>query len=184
LRTARRRNGGHACGPAETAARGGGGNRTLAQIDMHCIRLSLLVLVLATRSIPAVGPGGAVATVHPLATAAALETMQQGGNAIDAAIAAGLTLGVVDTHNSGIGGGCFLLIRRADGSLTAIDGRERAPAAATRDMFLRAGKADTRLSQTGALAIGIPGSLAAYDYAVRNYGKHSLRTHLLAAAKI
>jgi gamma-glutamyltranspeptidase/glutathione hydrolase len=133
---------------------------------------------------PATGNRGMAATVHPLATEAAIRTMQGGGNAIDAAVTAALTLGVVDGFNSGIGGGCFLLIRRADGAVVAIDGRERAPAAATRDMFLRAGKADTRLSQTGALAIGIPGSLAAYDYAVRNYGKHSLRTHLLAAAKI
>ena len=130
------------------------------------------------------GEHGAAATVHPLATAAAIEAMKQGGNAVDAAVAAALTLGVVDGHNSGIGGGCFLLIRRANGSVIAIDGRERAPAAATREMFLRNGSADPRLSQTGALAIGTPGALAAYDHAVRKYGRLSLKTHLLAAAKI
>src|SRR5205085_6133599 len=105
---------------------------------------------------------GMVVTVHPLATDAAVEVLRDGGNAIDAAVAAALTLGVVDGHNSGIGGGCFMLLRTADGSIHALDGREMAPAGATRDMFLRDGKPDTSLSQTGALASGVPGSLAVY----------------------
>src|SRR3989442_10403211 len=88
------------------------------------------------------GQRGVVATVHPLASDAAIGAFEKGGNAIDAAVAAALTLGVVDGHNSGIGGGCFLLIRRANGEVTAIDGRESAPTAATRDMFIRDGKAD------------------------------------------
>src|SRR5438046_3760172 len=99
-----------------------------------------------------------VVTVHPLATDAGVRAMQNGGNAIDAAVAAGLTLGVVDGHNSGIGGGCFMLLRTADGTFYALDGREMAPAAATRDMYVLDGKANTELSQTGALASGIPGS--------------------------
>lgn len=127
---------------------------------------------------------GAVATVHPLASEAALRAMESGGNAVDAAVAAGLTLGVVDGFNSGIGGGCFMVIRRADGSVVALDGREMAPAAATRDMFVRKGKADPKLSQTGALAIGIPGSLAVYDHALKSFGRLKLRRHLLAAAEI
>jgi len=160
---------------------------------LHALRITRrtfagLVVLLVSASVlvaaPASGQKGIAATVHPLATEAAVTAMKNGGNAIDAAVAAALTLGVVDGFNSGIGGGCFLLIRRADGSVVAIDGREKAPAAATRDMFVREGKADTRLSQTGALAIGVPGSLAAYDYAIRNYGKLPLRTHLLAAATI
>ena len=69
-----------------------------------------------------------VATVHPLATDVAVAVFRDGGNAVDAAIAAALTLGVVDNHNSGIGGGCFILIRRANGQVFAIDGRETAPA--------------------------------------------------------
>ena len=103
---------------------------------------------------------GMVATVHPLATHAGVEAMRRGGNAIDAAVAAALTLGAVDGHNSGIGGGCFMLIRLADGRFIAIDGRETAPAAATHDMYLRDGKADTSLSQTGALAPATPGARA------------------------
>lgn len=125
-----------------------------------------------------------VATVHPLATRAGVEAMRRGGNAIDAAVAAALMLGVVDGHNSGIGGGCFMLIRLADGRFVAIDGRETAPKAATRDMYLRDGKADTTLSQTGALASATPGALAAYEHAVRNYGKRPLAEHLSAAADV
>src|SRR5262245_43712284 len=98
---------------------------------------------------PALAARGVVATVHPLASDAGVEAFKRGGNAIDAAVAAALTLGVVDGHNSGIGGGCFLLIRRANGDLVAIDGRETAPMAASRDMFMREGKVDSRLSQTG-----------------------------------
>jgi gamma-glutamyltranspeptidase/glutathione hydrolase len=125
-----------------------------------------------------------VASVHPLATQAGVNVLKSGGNAIDAAVAVALTLGVVDGHNSGIGGGCFMLIRRADGSTAAIDGREMAPAAATRDMFIRNGKGDTALSQTGALASGVPGALAAYDYAVRQFGRKNLKELILPAADI
>jgi len=125
-----------------------------------------------------------VASVQPLATEAGVAAFEAGGNAIDAAVAAAVTLGVVDNHNSGLGGGCFILIRRADGTLVAIDGREEAPAAATRDMFLRDGEAVPELSQTGPLAVGIPGALAAYDLAVREYGQLPLKDLLLPAAKI
>jgi gamma-glutamyltranspeptidase/glutathione hydrolase len=113
-----------------------------------------------------------------------VKALQAGGNAIDAAAACALTLGAVDGTNSGIGGGCFLLIRTADGSIFAIDGRETAPAAATREMFVKDGKGDTELSQTGTLASGVPGELAAYDLAVRRWGKLSLKAPLLAAADI
>src|SRR5689334_10323620 len=112
---------------------------------------------------------GMVASGDPAATEAGVAVLRSGGNAVDAAVAVALTLGVVDGDNSGIGGGCFILIRLADGSFVAIDGRETAPAAASRDMFVRNGKADTRLSQTGALASGVPGALAAYEYAVNHY---------------
>jgi gamma-glutamyltranspeptidase/glutathione hydrolase len=125
-----------------------------------------------------------VATVHPLATDAGVAAFERGGNAIDAAIAAALTLGVVDTPNSGIGGGCFILIRKADGTFAAIDGREVAPAAAERDMFVRDGQADPQLSQTGPLAVAVPGALAAYDAALAKHGKLALADLLRPAAEI
>ncbi|HEX7862518.1 MAG TPA: gamma-glutamyltransferase [Verrucomicrobiae bacterium] len=144
-----------------------------------------LALVLVRVALPAtIGTNGAIATVHPLATHAAIEAVRKGGNAVDAAVAAALTLGVVDGHNSGIGGGCFFLIRTERGAIVAIDGREAAPAGASRDMFIRDGKAVPELSQTGALAVGIPGSLAVYDYALRHFGKLKLKDHLLPAAQL
>ncbi len=130
------------------------------------------------------GRAGAVATVHRLASEAAMNAMSRGGNAVDGAVAAGLTLGVVDGFNSGIGGGCFMLIRRADGEFVAIDGRETAPAQATPDMYLRDGKGDTTLSQKGALASGVPGALRAYGEANRRFGRLPLADLILPAATI
>lgn len=127
---------------------------------------------------------GMVSSAHPLATDAGLNVLKSGGNAIDAAVAVGFTLGVVDSHNSGIGGGCFMLIRLANGKFVAIDGREMAPSAATRDMFLRDGKGETELSQTGPLASGVPGEVAAFDYAVKKHGKRKLKELILPAAQI
>jgi len=132
----------------------------------------------------AAGRTGAAVTGHPLATKAAMNAFQRGGNAVDATVAAALTLGVLDGFNSGIGGGCFMLIRKPDGSFAAIDGRETAPAAGSRDMYLRDGKAKPELSQTGALAIGVPGALAAYDLAIRQHGNIDLAEHLGQAATI
>jgi gamma-glutamyltranspeptidase/glutathione hydrolase len=127
---------------------------------------------------------GMVASVHPLATEAGVAALRRGGNAVDAAIAVGLTLGVVDGKNSGLGGGCFILIRRADGKLVAIDGRETAPAKATRDMYLRDGKPQPELSQHGPLAVATPGCLAAYQLALAQNGKLTLADVILPAAKI
>lgn len=133
---------------------------------------------------PAQGRDGVVASVQPLATEAGLRAFEAGGNAVDAAVAVALMLGVVDGHDSGLGGGCFMLIRRANGEIVALDGREMAPATATRDMFLTNGKGDTEKSQAGALAVGIPGSLAVYETAVTKYGVKTLRDLLLPAAEV
>ena len=105
------------------------------------------------------------ATVHPIASKAALKIYQNGGNAIDAAIAAALCLGVVDGHNSGLGGGCLMLIRTQGGAIHAIDGRETAPAAASESMYLRNGKPVAELSQTGSLACAVPSQIAALKLA-------------------
>ncbi len=156
----------------------------------HPVLLAALGLLILTHAITlcasplAQGHDGVVASVQPLATEAGIRTFAAGGNAVDAAVAVALTLGVVDSHDSGLGAGCFMLIHRANGENIALDGREMAPAAATRDMFLTDGKGDTQKSQLGALAIGIPGSLAVYETAVSQYGTKSLRDLLLPAADI
>ncbi|MFN0127831.1 MAG: gamma-glutamyltransferase [Verrucomicrobiales bacterium] len=137
------------------------------------LRLRFLILIWSAGAVAQSKDAlnGMAATGHPLATDAAIEAMQAGGTAVDGAIAAALTLAVVDGHNSGLGGGAFWLIHAPDGSITAIDGRETAPAASTRDMFLRTGRADPELSQTGPLAAAVPGWVAALEDASRSGAK-------------
>ncbi len=150
---------------------------------------SVLILFAVTEALSA-PPSAAtsaksmVVTVHPLATDAGIAVLKSRGNAIDAAVAAALTLGVVDGHNSGIGGGCFILIRTYDGRLIAIDGREMAPAKARPNLYVRDGKIDPDASQTGSLAVAVPGALLAYEYARKEYGRKPLKELLLPAAQI
>lgn len=155
---------------------------------MKCSCLCFLAILLLPAALLHAAEKGyatfAAATVHPLATQAALQAYEKGGNAIDAAVAAGLTLGVVDGHNSGIGGGCFFVIRAKDGTLTCIDGREMAPTQANRDMYVIDGKLDPEASRTGALASAVPGVLRAYERALQQHGKLSLAELLLPAAAI
>ena len=132
----------------------------------------------------ATGKRGVVATVQPLASRAAIQAFEQGGNAIDAAVAASLMLSVVDGHNSGIGGGCLALVRTAKGEVFAIDGRERAPMKATPEMFFRDGKPDPTLSQLGPLAAGVPGLIAALDVVSSRWGHIGWKQGLLGAAGI
>jgi gamma-glutamyltranspeptidase / glutathione hydrolase len=132
----------------------------------------------------ATGTRWMVATGQPIATDAAADVFRDGGNAVDAAVAAALTLGVVDGNNSGIGGGCLILIRTPDGRFTAIDGRETAPAAAHKDMFLRDGKPLPEASQTGPLASGVPGALAAYQMAIDRCGTMKLARLLQPGTKV
>lgn len=127
---------------------------------------------------------GAVASVNPLASRAGLEAFAAGGNAIDAAIAMAFTLGVVDSHNSGIGGGCFALVRLADGRVLAIDGREMAPALVTRETYIKDGKVQPGLSKIGALASGVPGSVAAYHHLQQLGGKLNWQQVILPAAQL
>jgi gamma-glutamyltranspeptidase/glutathione hydrolase len=104
---------------------------------------------------------GAVVSAHPLASQAGLQILQQGGNAVDAAIATQFALAVVYPAAGNLGGGGFLVAHLKDGKNVAIDYREKAPAAATRDMYLDAqGNANTKLSQDGHLASGVPGTVA------------------------
>jgi gamma-glutamyltranspeptidase/glutathione hydrolase len=159
---------------------------SLRSLRLRVYGLAVVAFISGFQSLSAaeVSSRGMVSSAHPLATEAGLNVLKSGGNAIDAAVAVGFTLGVVDSHNSGIGGGCFMLIRLANGKFVAIDGREMAPSAATRDMFLRDGKADTELSQTGPLASGVPGEVAAFDYVVKNHGQMKLKELILPAADI
>lgn len=131
-------------------------------------------------------PGYAIASAHPLATAAAAEILQAGGNAFDAAVAVSSTLSVVEPYSSGIGGGGFWLLHRAsDGYETLLDGRETAPAASSATMYQdQSGHAIADLSRNGAIAGAIPGEPAALAVLAGKYGKLGLARDLQPAIRI
>src|SRR5581483_5296293 len=112
-----------------------------------------------------------VASVHELASRVGAEIMKSGGNAVDAAVAVGFALAVVHPQAGNIGGGGFMLLRTADGNARFIDYREKAPAAATANMYLD-GKGDVipDASLVGYKASGVPGSVAGMVYALKKYG--------------
>jgi len=128
-------------------------------------------------------PAAAIATAHPLATAAGKEILAAGGNAFDAAVAVTAALAVVEPMSSGMGGGGFWLLHIADDNRnTMIDGRERAPLSATRDMYLdKHGNVVPGLSIDGPLAAGIPGVPAAMVYLAEHYGRLPLSRSLVPA---
>src|SRR5882724_3991124 len=104
---------------------------------------------------------GAVVSAHPLASAAGVAILKAGGNAVDAAIATQLALAVVYPGAGNIGGGGFMVAHLASGKNITLDFREKAPAAATRDMYLDAnGNPQPDLSVNGHLAAGVPGTVS------------------------
>lgn len=127
----------------------------------------------------------AIATAHPLATQAGEEILQQGGNAFDAAVAITAALAVVEPYSSGIGGGGFWMLHQAQKQRTVfLDGREKAPLSAHRNMYLNEkGEYIKGSSVNGALAAGIPGTVAAMVKLAENYGKLPLKESLKPAIK-
>ena len=124
---------------------------------------------------PAHAEKGMVVSVHELASRAGVEVMKAGGNAIDAAVATGFALAVVHPQAGNIGGGGFMLIRLADGATHFLDYREKAPAAASRDMYLNAqGEIIKDSSLVGYRAIAVPGSVAGLVEAQRHWGRLKL----------
>ena len=137
----------------------------------------------ATRE-PVRGKHAMVASQHPLASQIGVEIMKKGGNAIDAAIAVGIALAVVYPEAGNLGGGGFMLIRRKDGTTKAIDYREMAPAAASRDMYVDKNGELIRgegSSTIGYRASGVPGTLAGFDLAFKKYGSGKVKWAELVA---
>jgi gamma-glutamyltranspeptidase/glutathione hydrolase len=134
---------------------------------------------------PVHAPHAMVASVHELASRAGVEVMQAGGNAVDAAVAVGFALAVVHPQAGNLGGGGFMLIRTADGANHFIDYREKAPAAATANMYLDAqGNVIPDASTLGYRAIGVPGSVAGMVYAEKKYGKLTLQQVIAPAIRL
>lgn len=134
----------------------------------------------------AVGRGGAVASVDVDATAAGIEVLRDGGNAVDAAVATAAALGVTEPYSAGIGGGgYFVYYDAATGRVSTLDGRETASRTADESLFLEDGKplafAD---AVTSGLAVGVPGTSATWEKALRLWGSRSLGEVLEPAERI
>src|ERR1700675_3524492 len=138
---------------------------------------------------PTHAPHAIVASVHELASRAGIEMLRSGGNAVDAAVATGFALAVVHPQAGNLGGGGFLLLRNASGETHFIDFREKAPAAATENMYLDAQgnvipDSSKDSSVVGYRSIGVPGSVAGLVYAEKKYGKLSLEKVIAPAIKL
>ena len=128
---------------------------------------------------------GMVVSAQVDASEAGVEVLRKGGNAIDAAVATGFALAVTYPGAGNVGGGGFMVIRLKDGTTTSIDYREKAPAAAHRDMYLdENGDFVPELSQRGYLASGVPGSVAGLLLAHEKYGKLSRKEVMAPALKL
>jgi len=128
-----------------------------------------------------VGERAMVVTSHPLASEVGVDVLHRGGNAVDAAVAVAFALAVVHPVAGNIGGGGFMMVRQHDGTVHALDFREVAPAAATRDMYVDSAGTVMQSSLTGHLAVGVPGSVAGLYEAHRRLGRLPWRD-LLAPA--
>jgi len=146
--------------------------------------LFLLLFVVASPCSAEQGGRGIVVSDNELATKAGMEILHRGGNAVDAALATAFTLGVVNPASSGLGGGGFMVIYQAkEKKAHALDFRETAPAAARRELYLKAGRSVPDLSLTGPLAVAVPGQVAGLAEALKRFGSLPLSTLLAPAIR-
>src|SRR5438270_1078432 len=153
------------------------------------ILLLLLLLTAAARQPAVAAPmrpthaeKAIVVSVHEQASKAGIEVLRAGGNAVDAAVATGFALAVVHPQAGNLGGGGFMLVRLADGGTHFLDYREKAPAAATQNMYLDASGAVIKdASLIGYKAIAVPGSVAGLVYAQKKWGKLPLARVMASA---
>ncbi|HXH01787.1 MAG TPA: gamma-glutamyltransferase [Candidatus Competibacteraceae bacterium] len=128
---------------------------------------------------------GMVASQEQLATRVGVEILKQGGNAVDAAVAVGFALAVTLPQAGNLGGGGFMVLRKADGTAVAIDFREMAPSRASRDMYLdEQGDVDSKRSQFSHLAVGVPGTVAGLALAAGKYGTMPLDSLIAPAIEL
>ena len=137
----------------------------------------------------ATGTGGAVSSVDPEASAAGIEVLRKGGNAVDAAVATAAALGVTEPYSAGIGGGgYFMYYDAATGKVNTIDGRETAPASTPHDAFIDPSTGEpynfTPELVTSGAAVGVPGTVATWQRALDNWGSQSLKQVLRPATQV
>lgn len=134
---------------------------------------------------PTHAPKAMVTTVHREASQAGIDIMKQGGNAVDAAVAVGFALAVVYPDAGNLGGGGFLLLRKANGEVHFVDYREKAPGKSTADMYLDKDRNVVKdMSTLGYKAIGVPGSVGGMTYAQRHWGKLALAQVMQPAIRL
>ena len=153
---------------------------------LSCLLLTLLTgAAIAASPAPIAAERGMVVTAQQYATRIGVDVLQQGGNAIDAAVAVGYALAVVYPAAGNLGGGGFMTVMFADGRRAFIDFREKAPLAATANMFLDAqGNVVPDLSTRGHLAVAVPGTVAGLEYIRAKYGTRPLRTLIDPAIRL
>ncbi|MEO3389098.1 gamma-glutamyltransferase [Mesorhizobium sp. CAU 1741] len=117
---------------------------------------------------PVIAENGMAATSHPLATATAISILKEGGNAVDAAVAAAATLCVVEPHMTGIGGDCFVILAEPDGAIHGLNGSGRAPAGADAAWYRDNGH--TKMPQSGAHSVTVPGAVDAWSRLLAKHG--------------
>ena len=154
-------------------------SRTLVAITFFiCCTLSNAASVA-----PVAAENGMVVTAQHLASRIGVDVLKRGGNAVDAAVAVGYALAVVYPVSGNIGGGGFMTIQFADGRKTFVDFREKAPLAATANMYLdKDGNVVNGLSTAGYLAVGVPGTVSGMEYALKKYG--TMQRHVLMTPAI
>ena len=157
-------------------------NRTFAAGALATLVALHPLVSLAASQAPAAGEHGMVVTAQHLATHVGVDVLKKGGNAIDAAVAVGYALAVVYPAAGNLGGGGFMTLQLADGRKTFLDFREKAPLAATADMYLdKDGNVVKGLSTHGYLAAGVPGTVSGLEFAREKYGTRA-RAELIAPA--
>jgi gamma-glutamyltranspeptidase/glutathione hydrolase len=154
----------------------------LLRTTLVCIGFACSAIAQAASMAPVAAEHGMVVTAQHLATRIGVDVLKDGGNAIDAAVAVGYALAVVYPAAGNLGGGGFMTIQLADGRKTFLDFREKAPLAATADMYLGPdGNVVKGLSTTGHLAVGVPGTVSGLELAREKYGTMK-RAALIAPA--
>src|ERR1700757_861618 len=131
------------------------------------------------------GAKAMVASDEELGSNAGVEILRRGGNAVDAAVAVGFALAVVEPAAGNIGGGGFMLVRLADGKATFLDYREVAPGKATRNMYIKPdGKLDEEASVIGYKSVAVPGTVAGLELALKTYGTMKLANVMEPAIRL
>src|SRR5882757_4516222 len=162
------------------------GMLTGACIGVGCVLSLVVVSVASAASVtPVAAEKGMVVSAQHLATEVGVDILKHGGSAIDAAVAVGYALAVVYPAAGNLGGGGFMTIRFADGRNTFLDFREKAPRAASRDMYLdKDGNVIKGLTTTGWLAVGVPGTVSGLEYAREKYGTMTRASLIEPAIKL